>query len=71
VALGAIIAIQSYLQNRALSTGAVTYTITMKRAGVLFGILWGWLFFKETIIFRKILGIIIAIAGISIIIFSA
>ena len=70
IGLGAIMAIQSYMQNWALSIGPVTYTITLKRTGVLFGVLWGWLFFGEKIESKKILGIIIALGGVAAIIFS-
>lgn len=70
IGLGAIMAAQSYLQNWALSIGPVTYTITLKRTGVLFGVLWGWLFFGEKIEFKKVLGIIVALGGVAAIILS-
>lgn len=68
--LGIIIAAQSYAQNWAISIGPVTYTITLKRTGVLFGLLWGWLFFREKMMAKKVFGIIVALGGVAAIIFS-
>ena len=70
IGLGAIMAVQSYMQNWAISIGPVTYTITLKRTGVLFGVLWGWLFFGEKMEYKKVLGVIIALGGVVAIIIS-
>ncbi len=68
--LGATMALGSILHNSALLAGFASYTIAIKRIGVLFGVFWGWLFFKEKNIFRKALGAAIAIAGVVAILFT-
>lgn len=45
--LGALFALSNVLHNAALSYGFVAYTLAIKRTGILLGVLWGWLFFKE------------------------
>ena len=68
--LGAVIALSNIFHNSALLAGLASYTIAIKRTGVLLGVFWGWLFFKETNILKKIFGATIAIAGVIIILFA-
>ena len=68
--LGALMALGGILHNSALLAGFASYTIAIKRIGVLFGVFWGWLFFKEKHLFRKALGATIAIAGVVAILFT-
>ena len=68
--LGASMALGSVLHNSALLAGLASYTIAIKRMGVLFGVIWGWLFFKEKDIAKKLLGAAIAVAGVVAILFS-
>ena len=50
--------------NAAISSGLVSYTIAIKRTGILFGILWGWLFFCEKKLRQKLVGVVIALGGV-------
>lgn len=59
-----------FFYNSALATGFASYTIAIKRVGVLLGVIWGWLFFREKNISKKLLGAGIAIAGVVLILFS-
>jgi drug/metabolite transporter (DMT)-like permease len=68
--LGLTMALSNVLHNSALLAGFVTYTIAVKRTGVLFGVFWGWLFFHEKNIASKLFGVIIAILGVVAILFS-
>ncbi len=68
--LGTIIALSSIFHNSALLAGFASYTIAIKRTGILFGVLWGWLFFDEKGIAKKLLGAGIAISGVIAILFS-
>lgn len=68
--LGLVMALSNVLHNSALLAGLASYTIAVKRMGVLFGVFWGWLFFKEKNIAKKILGAVIAISGVIAILFS-
>lgn len=70
LALGLSMALGNILHNSALLHGPASYTIAIKRTGVLFGVFWGWLFFKEKNITRKALGAAIAVAGAVAILFS-
>lgn len=70
VALGFSMALGNILHNSALLHGPASYTIAIKRTGVLFGVFWGWLFFKEKNIAKKIFGAAVAIAGVVAILFS-
>ena len=66
---GVLMAVGNILHNSALSLGLVSYTIAIKRTGILFGILWGYLFFREEDIKQKLLGSIVAIVGLGIILY--
>ncbi|MBU3925753.1 DMT family transporter [Patescibacteria group bacterium] len=55
---------------KALSMGLASYTIVIKRTAVLFGVIWGVLFFKEKNFLPKIIGSAIAVAGIALILLS-
>jgi len=68
--LGVVMATGNVLHNSALLAGLASYTIAIKRLGVLMGIVWGWLFFKEKDISKKFLGAAIAISGVLAILFS-
>lgn len=70
LSLGAVIAISSVFFNFALLAGPATYVLSIKRLGILFGVLWAWLFFKEKNLGKKFLGIVIALAGIIAIVLS-
>lgn len=63
-------AANGYLYNSALATGLASYTIAIKRVGVLLGIFWGWLFFREKNISKKLFSVVIAIAGVILILLS-
>lgn len=67
---GLILGANSIVYNFALFSGFVSYTIAIKRLGILFGVFWGWLFFHEKNISRKLLGAGIALAGVLLILFS-
>ncbi len=67
---GIIQAANGVLYNSALAIGFTSYTIAIKRLGVLFGVFWGWLFFREKNISRKLLGAGLALAGVLLILFS-
>ena len=67
---GLTFAASSVVHNAALLLGFVAYTIAIKRLGVIFGVFWGWLFFREKNIRRKLLGSLVAIAGVVIIVLS-
>src|SRR3989344_9322130 len=62
VLAGLFLGLSSVLHNSALLAGLASYTIAVKRTGVLFGVFWGWLFFKEKNLGGKLLGAVIAIA---------
>jgi drug/metabolite transporter (DMT)-like permease len=68
--LGLAMVFSNVFHNAALLQGLATYTIAVKRVGVLFGVLWGWLFFKEKNIAKKALGAAIAVVGVVAILFS-
>ncbi|MBI2024699.1 MAG: EamA family transporter [Candidatus Harrisonbacteria bacterium] len=70
LALGVLMAGSNVLHVSALAVGLASYTIAVKRTGVLFGVFWGWLFFKEKNIGKKLVGVAIAIAGVVVILFS-
>lgn len=70
LALGVVMALSNILHNSALLAGLASYTIAIKRTGVLFGVFWGWIFFKEKNILKKILGALVAVAGVIVILFT-
>lgn len=63
-------AFNGFFYNSALTIGLASYTSAVKRMGILFGILWGWLFFREKNISKKLLGAGIAVAGVLLILLS-
>lgn len=68
--LGLAMAFSNVLHNAALLAGPASYTIAIKRLGILLGVFWGWLFFHEKDIAKKIVGAAIAIAGVVAILFA-
>lgn len=70
VALGLAMSLSQVFHNSALITGLASYTIAIKRLGVLFGVFWGWLFFHEKNNAKKFLGTTIAILGVIAILLS-
>lgn len=65
-----MVVLATIIHNSALLAGLVTYTIAVKRLGIFFGVIWGWLFFKEKNISKKLLGAVIAVAGVIAILLS-
>ncbi len=70
VGVGVLLAIGNVVHNSALLAGLASYTIAVKRMGVLLGVVWGWLFFKEKNISQKLFGAVIAVLGVVTILFS-
>ncbi len=70
VLTGLFLGVSSVLHNSALLAGPASYTIAIKRTGVLFGAFWGWLFFKERNLTRKLLGVAVAVVGVILILFG-
>jgi len=68
--LGCLMALNGIFHSSALLLGFASYTIAVKRLGVLFGVVWGWLFFHEKNISRKFFGAAVAVAGVIAILFS-
>lgn len=58
------------LHNSALLLGPASYTIALKRTGVLLGVFWGWILFREKNVSRKLLGVLLAVLGVLTIVFS-
>src|SRR3989338_7061057 len=70
LALGISMALSNVLHNSALLYGFATYTIAIKCIGILFGVLWGWLFFKEKNLRQKLTGAGVAVAGVAMILLA-
>ena len=70
ILLGVTLTLGNIVHNAALLHGLASYTIAIKRIGILFGVLWGWLFFHERDIFKKLLGATVAVAGVIVILLS-
>lgn len=68
--LGVAMALSNILHNAALLHGLASYTIAVKRLGVLFGVVWGWIFFKEKNIGKKVVGAALAVVGVIAIVLS-
>lgn len=64
---GLIVAATILFHNLALSKGLAAYTVLIKRTSVLFGVVFGIIFFKEKNFLPKFIGSAIAILGIAII----
>ncbi len=65
--LGVMQAFGAVVYRYSLLFGLVSYTIAIKRVGILFGVLWGVTIFRETGASQKIKGIIIGLIGVFII----
>ncbi len=50
-------------QMTAVKIAFVSYVIAIKRAGIVFSLIFGWMFFKEKLTVYKIIGTLIMIAG--------
>lgn len=70
IGLGVIFGSIIVLQNFAFLRGLASYTIAIKRMGVIFAVFMGWLFFKEKNVVQKLIGAGIAVAGVIFIIFA-
>lgn len=62
--IGLVQAVNNVFYNHALTLGFASYTIAIKRISVLFGVVWGWLFFKEEDLMRKLIGAGLAVLGV-------
>ncbi|MGB8698683.1 MAG: EamA family transporter [Thermosynechococcaceae cyanobacterium] len=62
--IGGLSSLTVLLQMQAIQIGLVTRVIAIKRMSALLGVLWGYLFFKETGIQERFLGTILMIAGV-------
>ncbi|MCX5847210.1 MAG: EamA family transporter [Deltaproteobacteria bacterium] len=62
--LGAIVSIAIFSHMLAISMTNVAYMISLKRTSILFGVLYGALWFKEEKIAEKIMGTIIMLSGV-------
>lgn len=65
-----LLALSNVMHNFALLAGPAAYTIAIKRMGILFGVFWGWLFFREKEIKRKLIGAAVAVAGVAMILIA-
>jgi len=65
IPLGMLFALSNVLHNAALAQGFVAYTLAIKRTGILLGVFWGWLFFKEKHLRRKLFGAVVAVSGVA------
>lgn len=70
IGLGAVLASVLIFQNLAFLRGLASYTIAIKRLGVIFAVFWGWLFFHEKNIAQKLIGASIAVFGMILLIFA-
>lgn len=70
IPMGLLWALVQVLHNAALLHGLVSYTIAIKRTGILFGVVWGWLFFREKGIGKKLLGAAVAVGGVVLILIA-
>lgn len=68
--LGLILSLANIFHNSALLSGFVSYTIAIKRVGIVIGVFWGWLFFHEHNLTKKIAGAVIAVIGVTAILLS-
>ncbi|MEE8536375.1 MAG: EamA family transporter, partial [Acidobacteriota bacterium] len=54
----------------ALDLVEVAYMISIKRTSMVFGVLYGWLFFKEAEIRQRLLASLLMVAGAVLIVFA-
>lgn len=67
VPIGLLSALALVFQMTAIKLTLVAYVISIKRAGVIFGVLFGWLIFKEKGVKERALGAIIMVLGVALI----
>ena len=67
VFIGMLIAIMIITHLKAISLIEVSYMVSVKRLSILFGVLYGVMFFKETNIKERFLGATVMVAGIIVI----
>jgi len=67
VFIGMLIAIMIITHLKAISLIEVSYMVSVKRLSILFGVLYGIMFFKETNIKERLLGATVMVSGIIII----
>ncbi|MFH1956469.1 MAG: DMT family transporter [Patescibacteria group bacterium] len=60
----------SIFHNLALISGLASYTIAIKRTSIIFGVIWGLIFFKEKRFLPKLIGSVIAALGVIVILLS-
>lgn len=70
ILLGLVLAGSNILNSSALLAGLVFYVIAIKRISVLLGVFWGWLFFHEQHLRKKLLGAAIAVIGVAVILLA-
>jgi uncharacterized membrane protein len=63
-----LIAIMIITHLKAISLIEVSYMVSVKRLSILFGVLYGVMFFKETNIKERFLGATVMISGIIVIV---
>ena len=67
LAMGFFFALMIVLHNLSIRLIEVPYMISVKRSSMIFGVLFGWLFFQEREIRSRLLGSAIMLAGIALI----
>lgn len=67
---GLAMALANSFHSSALLAGPASYTMAIKRTGVLIGVFWGWFIFKEKDTFKKTIGVLLAVAGVIMILFQ-
>lgn len=70
ILIGFLHALENLAQNFALKETFASFVIAIKQSHILFGVLLGYLFFKEKNIRKRFLGAVIMIIGVLLIIFS-
>lgn len=61
--MGLILVFDMIVFYTAARLGPASYTILLKRTSIIFGVFWGALFFKERNLWAKLWGVLIALAG--------
>lgn len=64
LAIGLSIAVMTIFHFLAISLAQVAYMISVKRSGMIFTALFGWLFFHERHIAERLLGCVVMLAGV-------
>lgn len=65
--MGLVLVFDMIVFYSAISLGPASYTILLKRTSIVFGVLWGYFFFKERHLAGKLLGTLIALGGLALI----